>query len=652
MNSAVAHEGNDRDAGVVEEICGYLTEQPPRSFFLFAGAGSGKTRTLVEALRRLTGVVPHEKGERLARQLRFYGRSIRVVTYTKNAVAVISGRLGSNDLVAVSTIHSFCWEIIGGFDEDIRDALIADKAARLEEAQKKAATKVRGISDTDRRNFAEIEHEMNALKSVPKFIYHPDKDTFGEGAMHHDQVLDATAWLLLNRPTLRTILQDRHPIILIDESQDTMKSMLNALMPLVEPRGSGLTLGLLGDHRQRIYMDGHSDLPALIPPGWAKPELKMNHRSQQRIVHLINKIWAAQLAGRTQPALGVEQHPRTEKTQGTVRLFIGSTSLSTLEKRQKEAWAASQMQQATQSAAWATPGGYQSLALEHKLAAARGDFLNAYTAMTLIDPNAAAPSGRGENTGPSSARLVLCDLAQLAASVAENGSVNDFAATEMLRRAGCLEQLPADADQRIARTEEMHQAITAFGVACVKPDATVAEVVAPILKAQMFTVDARLLQHFADQTPPPGAPIPRKEIETDEARQRRGWCALFAAPWSELGRYRRYLAGNSELATHQVVKGSEFTHVMVVMDDQQSGGNLISYDKLFGATELGTRDFDNIKAGKETTIDRSLRLLYVTCSRARESLALVLWAENPAEALKFARNKSGWFAPEEVVEIA
>lgn len=651
MTGAVVHEGNDRDAGVVEEICGYLTERPPRSFFLFAGAGSGKTRTLVEVLRRLTGVVPHERGGSLAHRLRLYGRSIRVVTYTKNAVAVISARLGSNDLVAVSTIHSFCWEMINGFDEDIREALIAEKAVQLEEAKTKAAAKVRGINDTDRRKFAEIEAEIEALKGVPTFIYHPDKDTHGEGAMQHGQVLDATAWLLLNRPTLRTILQDRHPIILIDESQDTMKSVLDALMKLAEPRGSGLTLGLLGDHRQRIYMEGHSDLPGLVPPGWAKPELKMNHRSQQRVVQLINKIWAAKLEGRTQPPSGVEQHHRTEKTGGTVRLFIGSTSLSTPEKRQKEAWVASQMQEAVKSDAWATPGGFQSLALEHKLVAARGDFLNVYIAMTLIDPNAAAPSGRGENTGPSAARLVLHDLAQLAHCVAADGAVNDFAATEVLRRAGCLEQLPTDADQRIARTEEMHDAVVAFGTACVKPDATVADVVAPIIKAQVFKVDARLLQQFTDQTPPPAAPTPRKETETDDARQRRGWCALFRAPWAELERYRHYLAGSSELATHQVVKGSEFTHVMVIMDDEQAGGNHISYDKLFGASDLGQRDLDNINAGKETTIDRSLRLLYVTCSRARESLALVLWADKPAQALEFARHKSGWFAAEEVVEI-
>lgn len=652
MSSAVVHDGNDRDAGVVEEICGYLTEESPRSFFLFAGAGSGKTRTLVEVLRRITGVVPHESGGRLAHQLRLYGRSIRVVTYTKNAVAIISGRLGSNDLVAVSTIHSFCWELIGGFDEDIREALIAAKLLQLGEAQAKAVAKVRGVSDADRRKFAETEAEIEALKLVSKFIYHPDKDTFGEGAMQHGQVLDATAWLLLNRPTLRTILQDRHPIILIDESQDTMKSMLDALMQLGEPSGSGLTLGLLGDHRQRIYMDGHSDLPSLVPSGWAKPELKMNHRSQQRIVHLINKIWAAKLEGRTQPASGVEQYPRTEKTGGTVRLFIGNASLSTPEKRQREAWVAEQMQRAAQSDAWATPSGYQSLALEHKLVAARGDFLNVFTAMTLIDPSAAAPSGRGENTGPAAARLVLHELAQLAACVAPDGSVNDFAAVELLRRAGCLDHLPDQTDQRIARTEEMHEAITAFGKACIKVDATVAEVIDPIIKAKVFEVDGRLLQQLADQTPPPAAPIPRKETETDDARRRRGWCALFVAPWSELERYRRYLAGNSELATHQVVKGSEFMHVMVVMDDKQAGGNQVSYDKLFGAIELGERDLENVQAGRETTIDRSLRLLYVTCSRARESLALVLWAEKPSVALEFAQQKSGWFVAEEVVEIA
>lgn len=87
---------------------------------------------------------------------------------------------------------------------------------------------------------------------------------------------------------------------------------------------------------------------------------------------------------------------------------------------------------------------------------------------------------------------------------------------------------------------------------------------------------------------------------------------------------------------------------MVIMDDEESGGNQFSYDKLFGAQELSPNDRKNIAEGNETTIDRTLRLLYVTCSRAEENLALILWAKNPNTALD-AIKRSEWFASDEVV---
>lgn len=653
MSAIAVREGDERDAGVVEEICGYLTEQPPRSFFLFAGAGSGKTRTLVEVLRRLTGVVAHEAGGKLARRLRMAGRSIRVVTYTKNAVAVISGRLGENDLVSVSTIHSFCWELIAGFNDDIREALIVLKKAELEKKRAEAAAKKRGASEADLEEFAEIEAELEELSKTPKFIYHPDRNTFGPGAIQHAQVLDATAWLLVNRPTLRTILRDRHPIVLIDESQDTMKGVLDALMLIADPCDGGLTLGLLGDHRQRIYAHGHANLPNLVPAEWAKPELQMNHRSQRRIVDLINNIWASKMQGRTQSTAGVKQHARTEKTGGVVRLFIGDASLSPDDKRSRERWCASQMevQVPDQADAW-SPGRYQLLALEHKLVAARGGFLTVYEAMNLIDPNAAAPVGNGENNGPAAAKLLLDELTRLQACVRADGTLNESAASDLLRRSGSLEFLPADAMQRRARTEEMLQAMKAFAKISVAPGSTVSAVLETVLAARLFTVHPKLSEAFADKSPAPPAPVPRSKVkETAQQRVRRGWCALFDAPWAELSLYRRYLTGDTELATHLVVKGSEFAHVMVVMDDSQARGFLFSYDKLFGGKELSDTDRENEAGGMETTIDRSLRLLYVTCSRARESLALVLWSGQPAAAIAHIKDNSGWFNPDEVVSI-
>ncbi|WFF42341.1 Fis family transcriptional regulator [Salinicola endophyticus] len=648
MSAVAISANNERDAGVVEEICGYLTEEPPRSYFLFAGAGSGKTRTLVEVLRRMTGVVEHESGGRLARRLRIYGRSIRVVTYTKNAVAVINGRLGDNDLIGVSTIHAFCWELISGFNDDIREALVAIKQAQLEKETAEAAARPRGITAAKQRDLDEIKADIEAFKLIDVFIYNPDRETHGAGALAHKHVLDATAWLLQNRSTLQTILKDRHPIILIDESQDTMKGILDALMSFAEPRGAGLTLGLLGDHRQRIYTDGHSDLPSLVPVSWATPELQMNHRSQRRIVTLINRIWEAEIEGRTQPASGIQQHPRTEKAGGVVRLFVGDTSLSPKDKVVGERWCADQMRQASGSDAWGQ-GQYQLLALEHKLVATRGSFLDAYSSMVLIDPNSAAPTGSGENKGPTAVQVLLNELAQLEACVGADGAIDELMATEVFRCFGCLENMPENEAERAKRSDEMRQAIFAFAAASKNPEATVEQVLTPILGANLFEVDHRLSEAFADKSPAPPVPA-RGEEESKTDRIRRGWCGLFATQWSQLQKYRTYLAGNSVLATHQVVKGSEFLHVMVVMDDKVAGGNKFSYDKIFGGVQLGKSDRENLEKGKETTIDRTLRLLYVTCSRAQESLALVLWSSDPVAALNRI-TESDWFSEHEFVVI-
>lgn len=650
MSATLQSLGNDRDTHVVEDICGYITATPPRSFFLFAGAGSGKTRTLVEVLRRVTGVVKHEAGSQYAERLRSRGQSVRVITYTKNATAVVNGRLGENYLTAVSTIHSFCWELIKDFAEDIRDALLARNAKKLEAAKAHAMSKVRGESDKDRQKYAEIEAKTEEIRNTNAFIYHPDRNTYGSGALSHAEVLEVTAWLIRERPTLQHILEDRHPLILIDESQDTMKGVLDALFELSKNRPGYITLGLLGDHRQRIYPDGHDDLPSHVPEDWARPALQMNHRSQQRIVELINKIWDADIEGRTQPKTGVPQHPRTEKNGGTVRIFVGDSKKNAAEKIRKEADCALAMAAETASAAWQDgERGYKTLALEHKLAAKRGNFFNAYYAMDLLDKDAAMPKSNGERTGPAMVRPLLGPMLELAECLQPDGSLNEFAATEVLRRHGALAKVPQASAERQATLDNIHAAVVRFADATSKPGATVQEVLAPVLEGELFEADLRLTQAYGDSSPPPPEPKVRGK-EAKEDRRKRGWHALFNTPWREIARYRAYLGGEAELATHQVVKGSEFKHVMVVMDDEEAGGAQFSYDKLFSAEELSPTDRKNVDEGNETTIDRTLRLLYVTCSRAEESLALVLWAKNPNAALDAIR-RSEWFSVDEVTAL-
>jgi DNA helicase-2/ATP-dependent DNA helicase PcrA len=643
-------EENDRDAGVVEEITGYLTSAPPRSFFLFAGAGSGKTRTLVETLRRLTGVEPHDSGAQFAARLQSRGQSIRIITYTRNAVAVINGRLGENDLTKVSTIHGFCWDLIAGFDDDIQDALLSINTQNLEEAKQTAAGRVRGPTAKDERTIQELQDKAEAIKSIPRFIYHPDRNTYGEGALQHSQVLSITEWLLAERPTLRRVLADQHPVILIDESQDTMKGMLGALMKVAEEAPTRLALGFLGDHRQRIYADGHPDLPSLIPDTWARPALQMNHRSQKRIVDLINHIWETEMDGRTQSATGVRQHPRTEKTAGTVRIFVGDTNLSADEKIRGEALCAQEMAEASHHHEWCSSRqGYQVLALEHKLAARRGNFLDVFDALMLIDPDATRPQGSGESSGPAPVQILLRETMALAACFDGQRDIDEFSVIEVLHRFDRLRNLSTDIEIQKEQLAKLNGAVKEFATLCAKPESTVREILDPIIRAELFELDYRLAAAFGDTEPPPEAPG-RGVTEPSENRKRRGWHSLFKARWHEVGRYRNYLEGQSNLSTHQVVKGSEFEHVLVVMDDQEAGGFLFSYDRLFGAEHLSDTDRSNVEKNKETSIDRTLRLLYVTCSRARESLALVLWSSNPGQALKKIK-AGGWFTESEVKTV-
>src|SRR5471030_464588 len=107
------------------EIYGYLSEAPPKSFMLYAGAGSGKTKTLVSVLDTLR----KNQGQVLS----LSGKKVAVVTYTNAACEEIKERLKNDPIFQVSTIHSFSWELIKGFTFDIRSWLEKKLAKDIEE---------------------------------------------------------------------------------------------------------------------------------------------------------------------------------------------------------------------------------------------------------------------------------------------------------------------------------------------------------------------------------------------------------------------------------------------------------------------------------------------------------------------------------------
>ncbi len=100
--------------------------------------------------------------------------------------------------------------------------------------------------------------------------------------------------------------------------------------------------------------------------------------------------------------------------------------------------------------------------------------------------------------------------------------------------------------------------------------------------------------------------------------------------------------------THQGVKGREFDRVMVLMDASETRGFMFDYEKLFGVKAPTAADEKYVLEGKETTLDRTRRLFYVTCSRARKSLAIVAYSEAP-ELVSRTMITNGWFDEREIV---
>jgi DNA helicase-2/ATP-dependent DNA helicase PcrA len=272
------------DDHVDDEIIACLNIERPRSFFLFAGAGSGKTRSLVTALDRLR--------ETSGKRMRLHGQQVGVITYTNAACDEITGRLDFDPLVAVSTIHSFVWGLIQGFNTDIRlwlQSSLDNDISELQEAQRKGRAGTQAATDRE-RSIAATHKRLAALNTIRRFVYNPNGDNRGRDSLNHSEVIKIGAAFLAGKPLMQKLLISRYPILLIDESQDTNKLLMETFLAVQAAHRDCFSLGLFSDTMQRIYSDGKVDLGRDLPTDWARPAKVMNHRCPRRVVRLINKI--------------------------------------------------------------------------------------------------------------------------------------------------------------------------------------------------------------------------------------------------------------------------------------------------------------------------------------------------------------------------
>lgn len=601
------------DDHVDREIESCFSASSPNNFFVFAGAGSGKTRSLINTLNFLD----KEQGEKLLMK----GKQIAVITYTNAACDEISRRLQYKSIFSVSTIHSFLWELIKNYQVDIKTWIMESVQKEIEELKQKQTKTSRGKAGEKRAETIKKKTERLAKnRSIQKFSYNPNGDNVGYDSLSHSEVIKMSTEFIATEPTMQDILTSKYPILLIDESQDTKKELIDALLIVCEKYGEKFIVGMFGDTMQKIYNDGKDNLAKCIPDNWVKPVKIMNHRSAKRIVTLANSIRSS--------VDDQKQQARSDAEEGTVRLFITSKSNN---KEYVEKRVAEMMVQDTGDIGWNDEEDYKSLILEHHMAASRFGFSELY--MPLSNSKKFDTSLR-EGSIPELSILSKLVFPLLVAYQ----SGNDFEVAKIIRKNSPLLNKEVfitglnNQVELLRKAEEAVELLMKLWNDGKVP--TCLEVLKSIRDTGLFKVGNRVDEVLADYS-------------QDENEKITALRTALSAPFYELERYALYVSDNTRFATHQGVKGLEFPRVMVILDDAQARGFLFSYEKLFGVKAQSDTDEKNAHDGKDTSITRTARLFYVACTRAKKSLAIVAYTENE-EMVRDTALANGWFLENEI----
>ena len=253
-----------------------------RHFILDAGAGSGKTWTLVETLK----YVIKNKGEELQQN----NQKIVCITYTNVAKNEIIERTDNNSLILVNTIHDFLWDCIKCFQKELKVKLLEIILRKLSEAQSEQITKKRKDTIIYRELTEKIEKYTNAievLESQNKKIEYKSFTNYAKGIFSHDDLIIIAEKMFSSYSKLNKIITDSYPFIFVDEYQDTQKETIHILLRHLQ--GSrDFVLGFFGDKLQQIYDTGIGEIPEEFILEKIKKE--ENYRSSIEVISLLNKI--------------------------------------------------------------------------------------------------------------------------------------------------------------------------------------------------------------------------------------------------------------------------------------------------------------------------------------------------------------------------
>jgi DNA helicase-2/ATP-dependent DNA helicase PcrA len=634
------------DTDADRELRDYLSAPARGCFVMIAGAGSGKTTSLVKALEHI--------GRTFGSDLRARGQRVACIAYTEVAVHEIWGDVGNNPLFHVSTIHSFLWELARPFQSDIVAWVkrrMEQKRAELIEEQRAFGPRVQQKArDQNARAIARLDEELPVIHRVRRFRYGTGS-AYADGILGHDDIVRMIPQLISENPLLARVTAQQYPFFFVDESQDAVPEVVEALRTVAIQMGDSFSVGFFGDPMQKIYVSGVGDIT--LSPGWKRIEKHENFRCPARVLAVINKIRSkgdglVQTWGRHELVDGVSQ-----PVAGTARLFILPRDAN---RKQNLDTVRNWLAVTDGHSSW-TDGSTESdvrvLVIEHRMAAVRLGFAELHSAFKDKAPRSFDDGFRDGTAWPL--RPFLEFLLPLA--TAHEQARNSEVIALLWRHSQRLEavRLKSAAKPKDLLSVLQKDVIRLAELLSPEGDATVGDVLLFAHNAQLLAPDGRLVEYVvptpASEHEPAQALDAEDESDESDAEKEAGAIErYFACPATQLRNYETYLRDLSPYSTQQGVKGTEFKRVLLVLDDDEGRHSQFSYDKLLGVKALSKTDIENQAQGKPSVLDRTRRLLYVCCSRATHDLAVALFAENVAATTTLMKS-AGLFDPTEIYPL-
>lgn len=500
-------------------------------------------------------------------------QKIACITFTNVAVNEIKERLGRNlDAVHVSTIHSFLWQLISSFQNELRQALGIFND-RLGPSNKRYIPNL----NLDSTNIEYVDHYADLSK----------------GEISHDDVLKLAFHMIKEYPTLRHLIKCQYPVLLLDEYQDTQDIVIETLSRLIKADSQttfgkiDFRVGLFGDSMQSIYDSGagyvdHQRLDAITITN------EDNYRSTPNIVRLINKVRA-----KSKKATYVEQQvQRTDLPQRSICSLFYTTNDIAVKLRSLDAIAS--------HFNWSLGEDTKVLELTHSAISRTANWNNLQKAYTYRGRDGFDRLRVGDDTYSSTFSF----MSRLYKAWASH---NGYDTLRLLRfeSPGYIRNrnIVTSTDDMIHWTSILNEFVRRCNSDNVEENS-----ISAILRF-VYNEDVQLCRRI-DR-------VARFEsyYDLDDSKRienrRKFLTTLTQTHFSELLHFYDYLDQATPFSTQHGTKGTEYDNVILLIDNS-TWKNKYSFSTVFGASDrLADR------------VQRTLNLFYVSISRARNNLIVV-----------------------------